>query len=31
MDRTFPLNEEGQALDYQRDVHPRDKIIIKMH
>ena len=30
MDRTFPLNEESQALDYQRDLHPRGKIII-MH
>jgi hypothetical protein len=29
--RTFLLNEEGKALDYQRDGHPRGKIIIKMH
>jgi hypothetical protein len=31
MDRTFPLNEEGNALDYPRDLHSRGKIVIKMH
>jgi NADPH:quinone reductase-like Zn-dependent oxidoreductase len=31
IDRTFPLNDKGKALDYPRDVHPRGKIIIKMH
>jgi hypothetical protein len=31
IDRTFPLNEEGKALDYPRDLHPRGKIVIKVH
>jgi NADPH:quinone reductase-like Zn-dependent oxidoreductase len=31
INRTFPLNDDGKALDYQRDVHPRGKIVIKMH
>jgi alcohol dehydrogenase len=30
IDRTFPLDEAGKALDYQRDVHPRGKIVLKM-
>jgi alcohol dehydrogenase len=28
VDRTFPLDEAGKALDYQRDVHPRGKVIL---
>jgi NADPH:quinone reductase-like Zn-dependent oxidoreductase len=31
IDRTFPLDEARTALDYQRDVHPRGKIILTMH
>jgi hypothetical protein len=31
IDRPFPLNEEGKALDYQRDLQSRGKIVIKMH
>jgi NADPH:quinone reductase-like Zn-dependent oxidoreductase len=31
IDRTVPLDEASKALDYQRDVHPRGKIVIKMH
>jgi alcohol dehydrogenase len=27
---TFPLDEAGKALDYQRDVHPRGKIVLKV-
>ena len=30
IDRTFPLDEAGKALDYQRDVHPRGKIVLGM-
>ncbi|HJU95557.1 MAG TPA: zinc-binding dehydrogenase, partial [Nitrososphaera sp.] len=30
IDRTFPLDEAGKALDYQRDVHPRGKIVLRM-
>jgi hypothetical protein len=30
IDRTFPLDEAGKALDYQRDLHPRGKIVIKI-
>jgi NADPH:quinone reductase-like Zn-dependent oxidoreductase len=28
VDRTFSLDEAGQALDYQKDVHPRGKVVI---
>ncbi|MDP8902358.1 MAG: NADP-dependent oxidoreductase [Thermoproteota archaeon] len=28
VDRTFPLDEAAKALDYQRDVHPRGKVIL---
>jgi alcohol dehydrogenase len=28
VDRTFPLDEAGKALDYQRDVHPRGKVVL---
>ena len=28
IDKTFSLNEAKQALDYQRDVHPRGKIVL---
>ena len=28
VDRTFPLEEAGKALDYQRDVHPRGKVVL---
>ena len=27
IDRTFPLDEAGKALDYQRDVHPRGIVL----
>jgi alcohol dehydrogenase len=30
IDRTFPLDEADKALDYQRDVHPRGKIVLGM-
>jgi alcohol dehydrogenase len=30
IDRTFPLDEASKALDYQRDVHPRGKIVLRM-
>jgi alcohol dehydrogenase len=28
VERTFPLEEAGRALDYQRDVHPRGKVVL---
>ena len=28
IDRTFPLNEARKALDYQKDVHPRGKVVL---
>jgi len=28
VDRTFSLDETGYALDYQKDVHPRGKVVI---
>ncbi|MDQ3852983.1 MAG: NADP-dependent oxidoreductase [Thermoproteota archaeon] len=30
VERTFPLDEARIALDYQRDVHPRGKIVLAM-
>ena len=30
VERTFPLDEARAALDYQRDVHPRGKIVLAM-
>jgi NADPH:quinone reductase-like Zn-dependent oxidoreductase len=30
IDRTFPLDEGGKALDYQREVHPRGKVVLKV-
>jgi NADPH:quinone reductase-like Zn-dependent oxidoreductase len=30
VDRTFPLYDARKALDYQRDVHPRGKIVLGM-
>jgi alcohol dehydrogenase len=30
VERTFPLDETRAALDYQRDVHPRGKIVLAM-
>jgi alcohol dehydrogenase len=30
IERTFPLDESRGALDYQRDVHPRGKIVLAM-
>jgi alcohol dehydrogenase len=29
VDRIFPLDETGKALDYQRDVHPRGKVVLE--
>ena len=29
-DRTFLLDEVGKALDYQKDAHPRGKVVLKM-
>jgi alcohol dehydrogenase len=29
VDRIFPLDEAGKALDYQRDVHPRGKVVLE--
>jgi alcohol dehydrogenase len=28
VDRTFPLYGAGNALDYQRNVHPRGKVVL---
>ena len=28
VEKTFPLTETAKALDYQRDVHPRGKVVI---
>ena len=28
VDKTFPLEEAGKALDYQRDGHPRGKVVL---
>jgi NADPH:quinone reductase-like Zn-dependent oxidoreductase len=30
VDKTFSLDETAKALDYVKDVHPRDKVIIKI-
>ena len=30
VDKTFPLDETGKALDYQRDVHPRGKVVLQV-
>jgi alcohol dehydrogenase len=30
VDRRFPLDETGKALDYQRDVHPRGKVVLQV-
>ena len=30
VDRTFSLDEAGKALDYQKDVHPRGKVVLTM-
>jgi alcohol dehydrogenase len=30
VERTFPIDEARAALDYQRDVHPRGKIVLAM-
>ena len=30
VDRTFSLDESGMALDYQKDVHPRGKVVLMM-
>ena len=30
VDRTFPLDDAGKALDYQRDVHPRGKVVLQV-
>jgi alcohol dehydrogenase len=30
IDRTFPLDEAGKALDYQRDIHPRGKVVLQV-
>ncbi|MFZ0326053.1 MAG: NADP-dependent oxidoreductase [Nitrososphaeraceae archaeon] len=29
-DRTFLLDEAGKALDYQKDIHPRGKVVLTM-
>jgi NADPH:quinone reductase-like Zn-dependent oxidoreductase len=28
VEKTFPLEEAGKALDYQKDVHPRGKVVL---
>jgi alcohol dehydrogenase len=28
VEKTFSLDEAGKALDYQKDVHPRGKVVI---
>jgi alcohol dehydrogenase len=30
IDRTFLLDEVGKALDYQKDAHPRGKVVLRM-
>jgi alcohol dehydrogenase len=30
VDRTFRLDEAGKALDYQRDIHPRGKVVLQV-
>jgi alcohol dehydrogenase len=30
VEKTFPLDEAGKALDYQKDVHPRGKIVLEV-
>lgn len=30
VEKTFPLEDAGKALDYQRDVHPRGKVVLAM-
>ena len=30
VDKTFSLDEAGKALDYQKDVHPRGKVVLTM-
>jgi len=30
VDRTFSLDEAGKALNYQKDVHPRGKVVLTM-
>jgi alcohol dehydrogenase len=30
IDRMFPLDMAGKALDYQRDVHPRGKVVLQV-
>ena len=30
IEKKFPLDETGDALDYQRDVHPRGKVVLAM-
>jgi NADPH:quinone reductase-like Zn-dependent oxidoreductase len=28
VEKTFPLDDAGKALDYQKDVHPRGKVVL---
>jgi alcohol dehydrogenase len=28
VDKTFSLDEDDNALDYQKDVHPRGKVVL---
>jgi alcohol dehydrogenase len=28
VEKTFPLDEAGNALDYQKDIHPRGKVVL---
>ena len=28
VEKTFSLDEAGKALDYQKDVHPRGKVVL---
>jgi alcohol dehydrogenase len=30
VEKTFSLDEAGKALDYQKDVHPRVKVVLAM-
>jgi len=30
VEKTFQLDEAGRALDYQKDVHPRGKVVVAM-
>ena len=30
IDRTFTLDQAGKALDYQKDIHPRGRVVLSV-